>query len=213
MMLLLTGCEVIALVTYIFAPSKIKARHKLADVPTLILVDDPSNRLGDPGLTGHIAHHAGFTLSQHGVLQEDHLVSTGELYALVARLGHDYARTAVDRIGSELGAQQVIHVYVDAVTFRTEPGLLRPTATVQVRVIDAVEGRRVYPLNPLPAGSTTSMGDYESLVVTMKYQGDNSHSVNVDRDIQTALAQRIGRDVARLFFDYLPRQPGEPFEQ
>ena len=47
----------------------------------------------------------------------------------------------------------------------------------------------------------------------MFYRSAPDGGVEVMRAIQLKLVKRLGRDVAWLFFDHVPRQPGDKFEQ
>lgn len=206
-----SGCELVAFVTQGFAPRKIKALHDLADRPTLVLVDDPLGRLGDPGLPNEIANQVAFHLAEESLVSQDNLIEARQLYDLRTKLGKDYSRTPVDRIGRELGAQQVIHVYVESVSYSQNPGMYHPTATVHVKVIDAVKGKRLFPLQKALDDENSPLS-HHAVNVSMPHRtmADGGH--HAVRFLGKPLAQRLGRDIARVFFDHLPRQPGDPLE-
>ena len=131
-------------------------------------------------------------------------VPVQRLNALVAEMGDEYEHTAIDRIGRDPGAEQVVHVNVDSLSTGSDPGMLRPVATVTVKVIDAVEGKRLFPV-PRPAEGPRGL----RLTVRSNYRrADNETRGDLVMVVQ-ALAQMVGRDVAYLFYDHRPRQPGQ----
>lgn len=206
-----SGCELVGFVAQGFSATKVKALHDLADRPTLVLVDDPSGRLGDPALPNEIANQVAFHLAGESIVSQANLIEPHHLYGLTTKLGKEYARTPVDRIGRELGAQQVIHVYVESVSYTQNPGMYHPISTVHVKVIDAVKGKRRFPPQRTLDDESSSLS-HHTVNVSMPHRTMADDGRNAVRHFGRPLAQRIGRDVARLFFDYLPRQPGEPLE-
>ncbi len=198
------GCEVFGIAASMFSSGKTKAVYELQNQPTLVLVDDPNHQLGNPGLRDQIANEIGFHLERQKVI--DSVIAPAQLNNLVAALGERYAATPVDQIGRRLGARQVIHVQVESVALQTGPGVIQPTARVQVKVIDADHGQRLF-----PTGSAVPAGGY-ALTIQFRQrpheQIDRGSSVVLGRQ----LAQRIARDVARLFHDYALRKIGEPFD-
>jgi len=207
-----SGCEVIAFLTQGLVSSKIKAVYPLSDRVTLVLVDDPRGQLGDASLLNQVSTEIGFQLIQEQVLTE--VVGLKGLYGLQSRLGEDYQRTPVDRIGRELGAQQVIHVFIESVTLGAQPGLYRPRAVVQVKVIDVEEAKRVFPLASSVQGAASGQ-DHHTVKITMFYRNSEGQVVGGAggaKMAKRALVEPISRDVARLFYDHKPRQPGQPFD-
>jgi len=201
------GCEIFGIFAYALFPPKILARHQLADQKTLVLIDDPSNHLVHPALAIGIANDVGYWLTKEHVLSASHIVPSHHILDLADRLGDQFNRTAVDRIGIALGAQQVIHVHIKSISLQQEPGVFHPTAMVQVKVIDTKQGKRLF---PPPYDLTKAQAS--DLTVTMRYRTQDPDGHDPVRQARKALAHQLGQEVARLFFDYLPRQPGEPFE-
>ena len=207
-----SGCELFAFVAQGFSPGKIKALYKLADRPTLVLVDDPSNQLGAPSLPNGIANQVAFHLSDESIVSQANLIEPHHLYDLATKLNKDYSRTPIDRIGRELGAQQVIHIYVQSASYSWEPGMYRPSATVHVKVIDAVQGKRLFPPQRSVSESKTYPENHHTVQVLLPPRTMTDGGHNAVRYFGKPLTERIGRDAARLFFDHLPRQPNEPLE-
>ena len=206
----LTGCELFGALAQAFFPEKVKPLYQPDDRPMLILVDDPGRLLGNPAVPHDIANQIGFFLIQQSVLSKSHHISPSGLYDLAARLGPSYAQTPIDQIGKQLGAQQVMYVYVHGVSLGQEPGLFRPAAVVRVKIIDVVGSKQLFPgasREPLSPDSP-----YHDVKIEMFYHGASDYSDERVRVIRQLLARRIARDVSRLFYEYLPRQPGDRFE-
>lgn len=207
----LAGCEVIGFLGQSLFNPKVEALYVLTDRPTLILVDDPTHQMGEPRIAYAVAEETGFHLAEASVVSESNLLAPARVHELAARLGSDYPQTPIDQIGRALGAQQVIHVYIHSVSLSPEPGLLRPIVEAHVKVIDVEQGRRVFP--PPPQADQPLPRSHHPVTVTMFYRSAPNGGAEVMRAIQLKLVKRLGRDIARLFFDHVPRQPGDKFEQ
>ena len=204
------GCEGASILAEAFTGRTIKAVFVPQDRPTLVLVDDPQMRLGDPSLPLYIASSIGLELQREKVITE--VVPLEKLVALSSQLGEKYARTPVSRIGKQLGARQVIHVNIDVVDFGHDPGLLRPVAEAQVKLIDSDTGKRLFP--QLEDAETTDVAALPSpgRVVRTELWFRHQDDERTLRAIRRKLADHIARDVARLFHDYHPRPTGEPYD-
>ena len=208
---MLGGCEVAGWAAQAI-PKKVKATYVLPDRPTLVMVDDPDRRLRDPSLPRYIATEISNALAQHSAVTK--VVAPDTIDALMIKLGDDFDRSGIDQIGREVGAEQVVHVHVESAKLYPEPGLLQPQAVVQVKVIDVVNRRRLFPTIGRGDGQTayslSSRGIRLNVRMLPRGSTDESHAVQTL--LMRRLASRIARDSARLFHDFLPRQPGEPFE-
>lgn len=213
---LLVGCEGFSFISNVFAPERVKAVHRIENRPTLVLVDDPAVSLGNPALVGLIESRVRFELMRAGAVKE--VIDPQRLSAYRITQGQDFARTPVDQVGRDLGAAQVVHVWIAEASVRQEsPNLLRAAATARVKVIDAPSGRRLFPA-PAPApgsgtGAQTGVSE-PGYPVTVHFdrQVGSDMTQGEAQVLGRELADRLGRDVARLFFDYTPRQPGQPWD-
>ena len=195
------GCGMIPFLTQAFVRKKIKAAYLLEDRVTLVMVDDAQLRLGDSAVANRIADRIADDLRDAKVVSR--FVPLQQLNALIVKLGDEYEHTAIDRIGRDLGAEQVVHVNIDSVTMGSDPGMLRPIATVTVKVVDAVAGKRVFP-EPRAAEGPRGL----SLTMRANYRRTDDEIRGDMKMVVQKLAQQIGRDVAYVFYDHLPRQPG-----
>jgi hypothetical protein len=183
---------------------KVKPVYDLQDRTTLVMVDDPQNRLGSPVLQTVIATNVAHHLKKNGVLSGK-VIAGKEQAELAARLGPDkYARTPIAKVGRELGAEQVVYVEVEDVILQPAPGIYRPAATLEVKVMDVASNSRLYP-EPPPIDEPTAPKRGRSLNVQMRYDKKvRAESRGLDAQMARSLAERIGLEVARLFYEYKP---------
>jgi hypothetical protein len=189
-----------------------RACFALRNVPTAVIVEDPNERLFDPTLAYELAHTATYCLANEPDVEAQrlsNLIDPPRISDLRDRLGDQFDRTPIDQLGRLIGAHQVVHVTIQKVSLQNEPGVYRPNGEVAVRVIDVEYGRIIFPGNQLEHVGAKP-GYTVAGVLPYVTQIDDAPSAR--RRLSQALAQRLGRNVARLFYDYLPRQAGEPFE-
>ena len=185
-----------------FVRGKVKAAYPLEDRVTLVIVDDRQLRLGDAAAASQIADQIVHDLKAAKVVRQ--FVPVQRLNALVVELADEYEQAAIDRIGRDLGAEQVVHVNIDSLALGSDPGMLRPVATVTVKVIDVVAGKRVFPV-PRPTEGPRGV----SLTVRAAHRRADDETRGDLMMVVQKLAELIGRDVAYLFYDHLPRQSGQ----
>ena len=201
------GCEGISgIATFLMGSPKVEAVYVLSNRSTLVLVDDPEIRLGDPALAGVVASNVAYALVEHEVLQSQ-IVSQEDLVQVANRLGQDFLTTPIDEIGRMLGAEQVIYVSIEQTQLQVEPGLYRPAAIVDVKVIDATVGKRIFP-EPVPRTSSFSVAPGHRLVVRPTHRRIGVVERGVKAALANKLAVQIGLDVARMFFDWKKPEPG-----
>ena len=198
----LAGCALFSFAAVTLAPHT-KAEYELAQVPTLVLVDDFDVHLRDPALANFIAGQVGENLKHRKAIKTT--IPIARLNAVAAELGEDYRRTPVSRVARSVGAAQVICVNIVSVSIMSDPGIMEPTAELWVKVIDA-EGNRRFP--PTREGAPR-LSHGRPMTVRMPHRyladGDDTSTPVVMR----TLAQRVARDVARLFHNYDPNEPDE----
>ncbi len=225
--LCLVGCEGIGFLTAMGGARKIKKIHQLADVRTAVLVDDPSDQLGDPGLKGVVASNVRFFVMDGKEVKD--VIDPQEVTSLAARMGKEFEKTPIDRIGRELGVSQVIYVSIESVQLASGPGMYRPIAGVQVKVIDAAAGHRLFPAgsgtgksnkletdtfsphaqagSPKPGAVADPRGYRFNVKLPHEPSGNIKHGDPYM--LQRQLAEQIGKEVAWLFVDHAPPAVGE----
>lgn len=203
MCLLCAGCEGPAFVAHVIAgPPKVKAQYKLEPRPTLVIVDDPQQMLGDLNNPIVVGANVGYNLKENGVLLPEQVISQDHLSVLMAQMGERYMATPIDQIGQRLNAEQVIHVLVRSASMVSDNTYYEPTAKVEVKVIDALTGKRLFPTigegkNPKP----NEPG--ELMVIRLKRQTLDETRRHALQTLTRGLAERVGLEVAGLFYDHI----------
>lgn len=202
----LTGCALPAFITNVVSPEKILAVHTLTPRTTLVIVDDPGRALGDPNLAAVVAANVGHHLTHNQAINEAQVVPQDRLTDLAGRLGDSYLTTPIDRVGKQLEAGQVIHVLIRSVSMQVTANYYRPTAVVEVKVIDADTGQRLFPA-PGAYPSTTATSPGFALTTKMRHRTLDDSRRDAAALMARHLSERIGRDVAELFFDHPKPDP------
>ena len=200
----LTGCAGPGFIAHVLAgPNQVKARYALQPRPTLVIVDDPQNELGDPNFPAVVGANVGFHLIKNQVLEPAMVVPQDHLASLAAQLGDRYPTTPIDRIGARLKAQQVIYVFVRSVKMQVAGAYYHPVAVVEVKVIDAVSGARLFPkAGEYSDPQTTPPG--LMLSIELKRQTIDPSRRHAGAMLARSLAERIGLEVAQVFYDHVP---------
>ena len=203
----LAGCaEIPGFASYVISGTpKTKARYTLEERPTLVIVDDPNNVLGDPNFPAVIGANAGFHLKENKQLTPEQVVSQDHLSVLAANMGDRYLATPIDEIGRRLKAEQVIHVQVNAVNLQSDNTYYEPTAELEVKVIDVETGARLFPTDTpdIPGMELATKPGYR-LRVEMKRQTVDETRRHAVPMLARSLAERIGLQVAQVFYDHVP---------
>lgn len=206
----LGGCEAPAFIAETAGiGGKVKPVFDLPNRPTLVLVDDPQNHLGDPTLRTVIAANVAHHLADQKVITSKPIAGK-EVTELAARVGQDaFSRMPIAQVGRELGAEQVLYIDVEAVSLQPAPGMYRPTASLEIKVVDVATNTRLYP-EPPPLEDPTAPKRGRSLTVQLRYDKTlRAQSRGLDAEMARRLAERIGLEVARLFYEYKP-EPAFP---
>jgi len=198
---ILPGCAGLSILSMLASGTEKKsAQFTLPDKRTAILVDDPLNYLGDPSLKSVIASNVAFNLEENEALTVPP-VSTRELAAVRAEMDEAYDDAPIDRIGRAVDAEQVIHVQINNITREYAPGVFRPSASYEVKVLDVVNLKRLFPEEPQMRMTEESPPGL-ALRSSMRFSSPQGTGVAELQALDRRLAERIGRDVARLFHDW-----------
>ncbi len=203
--LLFGGCTEPGFVAHVLTgPEKVKAVHTF-ETPrrTLVIVDDPKNALGDPNYPAVVGANVGFHLKKNEVLTAEQIVSQDHLATLAARMGDRYATTPIDQIGSRLNAEQVIYVLIRSVKMQVAGAYYHPVAVVEVKVIDAVNGSRLFP-KPGEYNDPKTSPPGHTLSVELKRQTVDLNRRHTGSMLARTLAERVGLQVAQLFYEHVP---------
>jgi hypothetical protein len=197
------GCEGPGFAAYVIAgPPKIKAKYTLEKRPTLVIVDDPRNTLGNPNYPVVVGANVGFHLQGNKALLPEQVVSQDRLSVLASQMGNRYPLTPIDQIGARLGADQVIHVMIRSASMRADNTYYQPTAAVEVKVIDTRTGKRLFPEADGSTG-TVATRPGQSLSVALPRQTLDETRRHALPTLARDLAERVGQEVAQLFYQHV----------
>ena len=199
LLLCLPGCAGFGFLADVATGDQVKAQHTLTPRPTLVLVDDPVEALGDDALRDVIAQEAAHRLAAQGLVTS--VVPIEAVQALRREKGTAFGEMPIDAVGRELGADQVVMVTVRGASLQMAMGVARPSAAVDVTVIDAHTGQRLF---PEPGPLHDPLDPPPGAVLTVRDERTDLDPARPDQLRQMArdLARRIGLEVARLFYDH-----------
>jgi hypothetical protein len=195
---LLGGCNIAGPIAGILEkPPSVAAQHDIEDRLTVVFVDDRKNVVERSGAVNPrqtrliIAETVGRTLMAMELVTTT--ISPRDAAAYALRYDKHSQPLAIDDIGRAVGADQII--YVEMLEFaRTSDGFTpKPVGSCRVRVIDVADRVRIFPL-----------GDGSAIVdaSVMGTQSNDYTSRSGLLRIDDALAEEIGRSIARLFYEY-----------
>lgn len=197
----LPGCNIVAPALYaVDGAGKIDAEHELAEVRTVVFVDDRRNVFPRTALRTSIGEAIAKDLLARKLVPS--IVSPRDAIALARQKESGTKPLSIAAIGRELDAQQVL--YVQLVSFSlagdgasADSGFgMRPTATCRVKVIDCVANVRTYPISDI--------GESGRLVTSRIREVDTEglRTVAARRAVEDRLAARMAIDIAELFYEH-----------
>lgn len=204
------GCEATSiLVEAVQGPEKVEPKHVLADVPTLVMVEDPHHQLNNPGLARQVATTATHYLTFHEVLEEAAFIEPKKLVKLEAEMGEKWSQTPIDEIGRRLGAEQVVYAKINYAKYHHAGTLYRPEASIDVKVINAADGKRIWP-NASPMSNPDSPQPGHEVKIKDRFVSSESRYVgdSTTDDLARRLADDAGLLIARLFYQWQKDAPG-----
>lgn len=189
--LVTAGCNYIGAAYVLAAGTDIDAVFELdANRTTVVLIDDLNNRVPRRSLRDRIGRTSDAALLQHKVVKEGNLISSESARRVAASGTSEDPLSAVD-IGRRVGAEVVIYVTMTGWTLQQEPGLVSPTATAQVRILDAVHNVRLWPEGEMTYPLTAKMA---------RRPGSDSMSLSDKAKYEQMLAVRFGEELAKMFY-------------
>ena len=198
----LQGCEVAGFVLASMPPPKVEAVYELVDQPTVILIDDPAQLMPSIQVMGLTAYRAGADLKEQEVIAE--VVPSTATVEL--RLDEpEFVNWPIDKIGKRLGAKQVVYVLVEAFQLKDQDQMYRPAAAMRVKVVDAETGQRLFPAD---------RAEGHQVISRLFFKGHESTGTAGSETVLTRkLADRMGEDVAKVFYKHAPRPVGSDFSE
>lgn len=195
------GCNIIVPAAYILeGPPKIDAAFTLpAEKRTVVFVDDTRNHLPRTALRTRIGDKVATLLLEQVIVTE--AISSADAMQVARRYDTESKRLAIAQIGEEVGAETMIYVKIESFLLSPDGVTPRPVAEVTVKVLDIAAAKRIFP----------EQGDEGAKVVAQlrEQQLEAYKSSAGRRDMEDALADEVGSDVAGLFFAHEKRELGE----
>lgn len=207
----LAGCEGPAVIAAaIQGGEKVPPAFVLPDVPTLVMVDDPQHQLDNPGLARQIATTAIHYLRFQKVLPESDFIEPRETAKLEAQLADRWPTTPIDEVGRRLGARQVVYARIQSVSLHVAESLYRPEARIEVKVVSAETGQRLWPPAP-PLADPNQPTPGHTIHITLDYVSKDSRYVgdSTPDDLARRVADEAGLRLAQLFYEWKMAEPGD----
>jgi hypothetical protein len=193
------GCNIVTPVAYaIEGPGQIDAEYTLPKKKTVIFVDDPRNILPRTALRTAIGDAVSFDLMERGHLESTVASRDAIAVARAGSAGNAQKLMTVEAVGKALDCAQVIHIQptVFDLTGRTDDRGIRPTAIVQVKVLDLEMRVRTYP-------AAESMPDGREVTAIIREESSDGLRTRAGRtQIEDQLARKIALEVAQLFYQH-----------
>lgn len=197
-----SGCNIVAPAAYIVAGTgKVDAQYELPDRKTVVFVDDRANviRFNTFATRQAIAESVTMDLMKEKILTDTIRPADAVAYA---RANDRYENPlAIDELGRELGAEQVIYIEMIGFTMSADGVSPRPASRCRVRVIDVENRERLFPADDSEPGRVVDTGIREIDPVSLR---DRSARLKVAH----ALAEKTGDAVAKLFYEHEARELG-----
>lgn len=187
--LLAAGCTPLGAILYKITPEQeIPAKFTLANVPTVVLVENyrnPDIAANDAEL---VARYLQSELTSHKDVKIT-LVKTEKILDLRNNRPKDFPTMSIPQIAKAVGAEQVVYVDLQGanITSLTGQSMFQGKASAAIKVIDAKTGMSTFPPDSVDGMQVT----YE----TSQLKGQEEGSYNVVRDdLYSGLATKIGRN-------------------
>ncbi len=197
-----TGCETVGYVADVIAGEQnIPAAYEPQERATLVLVEDPLGKLPTPDLAPRIAGRVSDHLTDQQVVSQ--IIPTTVLNRFITQTPDYHTHPEnwpIDKIGRQVGAEQVIYIVVQSFQLSEDNAIYRPVAEVRVKVVDVASGKRLFP--------THTTAGYP-VVTRQFYRSMEGSSGTTDNIVSRQLADQLAAEVAKLFYEHTPPQPGE----
>jgi hypothetical protein len=198
------GCNIVAPIAYIVeGPPKIDAEYTLEDRPTVVFVDDRGNVI--PSNAQAMRRTLADTLSQELMVRKlvTTTISPRDAMAVASARDKHGELLAIDAIGREVGAEQIIFIEMLAFGLSPDGVTPRPTSICQVRVIDVERRKRLY-----PEGDESGQVARTVQTALPEFDPTVARSAASRLKIYQALADLTGVEIAKLFYKHEKKELG-----
>ena len=195
------GCNILGPASYIVSgPPTIEAQHTLADVPTVIYIDDRSNQVNPISLRRVIADTASEDLMVKELLTTT--ISPQDAMNIAARNDRNKQIMSIEDIGKAVGAKQVIYVEMLQFTDTPDGFTPRPIAACRVRVVDVENRQRVFP------GPDVRDASHPMQVMTREVDPELYRTRSGRLQVFQGLAVETGHEIGKLFYKHERKELG-----
>ena len=200
---MLGSCNILGPAAYLaMGQPKRPALYVLENRPTVVFIDDRNNAIpiNSSRTRATIADKISQDLLTQGLVTE--VIRPRDAMAMVRSQDREGTLLSMGAIGEAVGAEQIIFVVM--LRFRGSPDNItpQPWAECNVKVIDVMNRTRLFP----PPDAEIEWQHVE--VVSPPVSPDLYRSNQGRREIEQMLAQRLGRQVARMFYEHIPDEIG-----
>lgn len=232
----LPGCEFFGWIAQAIDPPIKRVYELKEEQPVLIIVDDPNQLLGNQVTANLLAVRLGYEIEQNvddvPVITQEKLqeyrekieqaafdspapnLTADKLKEYRQKQGEDaFRKVPLTTIGRELGAKQVISVYVESAEYNQDPSALRPRLLTRIKVIDVATNARVFPPLDMPSSDDPMLANRGFAITSQFFNKSTQDENRADQTMaMRTLAKQAGVDIAKLFYDHGTEEPGERFK-
>jgi len=197
----MSGCNIVGPAAYLIeGPPSVDPVCQLADVPTVVFIDDRNNVVNPISLRRVISDKASQDLMIQKVLTTT--ISGQDSMTIATQRERSNQIMSMEDIGKAVGAKQMI--YVQMVQFQDVLAdyTPRPSAACWVRVIDIENRKKIFPSDD--SGQVAHL-----LQVTTREVDPEVYRTRAGREqVFEGLAQTTGEEIGKLFYKHERRQLG-----
>lgn len=199
----LSSCNIAAVAAYITSPDPSQeALFKLPNVPTVVFVDDRRNVMHPVRLRRIIAEKVTDDLLAKKILIT--MISPRDALKVSSTNDKYNEPLPIGELGKAVGASVVIYIEMTAFGLTSDGQTANPRTTCAIRVIDADNNKRLFPLDKAALSVSESM----------KHIGPNRVTSSADaRKLAEELATKLGDSIAKVFYEHATGRLGDNLER
>lgn len=198
---ILGGCNIVGPAAALAAgPPKIDAQYTLADVPTVVFVDDRKNLVSPVTLRRAIADKTSQELMAQKLVTTT--INPQDAILIASRSDRNGALMDIEAIGRAVGAHQVVYVQITQFADTPDGYTPIPTGSANVKVIDVTNGQRMFPGPDMAGGYPVKSSG--------KPVDPSLYATRPSRmKIFESLAVQLGDEIAKVFYKHEYKELGE----
>ncbi len=192
--LALAACNVATPVAYILTGrGNVQSLYQLdAERTHVIVVDDFRSVLPKRSYRRLIGESAENFLISRGKFPDDKLIPTNAALRVISAETWE-SRISLTELGRQLGADVVIYLDIAGWTLSRDAGGVSPAAQGNVKIIDAENDKRLFPLDAKA---------YPLVIQLPRKPGQLPADATARRALEESLANNIGLHLAKLFYKH-----------